>query len=87
MAWTEILTETTYAGIPSPKIPLPTLSPTRDSDLLDGLGGVVGDVDIDIEGFPVVVQLLKGGGRALHELYLFFTGPILGVPPPLSPSP
>lgn len=34
--------------------------PTRDFDLLDSLGRVVGDVDIDTEGLSMVVQLLRG---------------------------
>lgn len=37
---------------------------TRDLDSLDRLGGVVGDVDVDTDGFPVVVQLF---GNALWE--------------------
>lgn len=47
----------------TPKTPLnsPSVTPlTGDFDFLDGLGGVVGDVDVDVEGLPVVVQLLRG---------------------------
>ena len=33
----------------------------RDSDLLDGLGRVVGDMDVDIEWLSVVVQLFVQG--------------------------
>lgn len=31
---------------------------TRDLDPLHRLGGVVGDVDVDADRFPVIVQLL-----------------------------
>lgn len=49
---------------PSPKTSFQPPPPTRDSDLLDGLGGVVGDVDIDIKELPMVVQLLRGRGSS-----------------------
>lgn len=69
MAWAEITPGATCAVTPSPKTPFQTPPPTRDFDLLDGLGGVVGDVDIYIEGLPMVVQLLGGGG---HMNWIWF---------------
>lgn len=40
----------------------------RDFDLLDGLGGGVGDVDIDTEGLPMIVQLLVQGSLKVQGL-------------------
>lgn len=85
--------EATYASTPSPKTTFQPPSPTRDFDLLDGLGGVVGDMDIDIEGLPVVIQLLRGGGAKLigcfqwsHYRHAPHTDTLLGLLP-LNPSP
>lgn len=91
--WAKIMPEATCAATPSPKTTFQPLSPTRDFDLLDGLGGVVGDMDIDVEGLPVVIQLLKGGGVKLigcfqwsHYWYAPHTDTLLGLLS-LNPSP